>query len=231
MENILNFLENNYIWFLIAAVVLLIALVGFIVDSKMKAKKKEGNFGTLDNNVNQGNPVEAPAEMNNAEIAPNPATVNLAENTAMNDVTPAENTTPDINLNSSVTPESSETLSFNDVPAPQTNFEMPSVTPEEPKEEIIEPFNLGNPVVMNESPAPVAEPVMGSEAAAPVVNEEVKVNPEPMFSLNPDTNSPVNTIPTTEPAQVIEEPAVSISEPVQTVNPVETNDEPIVKIE
>ncbi len=51
MESILNFLANNYLWFLIAAVVLAILLIIFIVDTKRKEKKEteiteENNAGT-----------------------------------------------------------------------------------------------------------------------------------------------------------------------------------------
>jgi p-aminobenzoyl-glutamate transporter AbgT len=34
MENLGTFLANNYLWFLIAGVVLILALIGYIVDSK-----------------------------------------------------------------------------------------------------------------------------------------------------------------------------------------------------
>lgn len=43
MDKILDFLANNYIYFLIGAGVLFFALIGFIVDLKKKNKPEEGN--------------------------------------------------------------------------------------------------------------------------------------------------------------------------------------------
>ena len=41
MDNILSFLADNYKWFMLAAVLLLFALIGFIVDGKKKKKNEE----------------------------------------------------------------------------------------------------------------------------------------------------------------------------------------------
>ena len=41
MDSILSFLADNYKYFMIAAVVLLFALIGFIVDGKKKKKNEE----------------------------------------------------------------------------------------------------------------------------------------------------------------------------------------------
>lgn len=41
MENILDFLSKNYIWFFVGAVILIFALIGFIVQGKKNNKKKE----------------------------------------------------------------------------------------------------------------------------------------------------------------------------------------------
>ncbi len=42
METVLNFLADNYLWFMIGAGILLLALLGFIFDGRKK-KKEEGN--------------------------------------------------------------------------------------------------------------------------------------------------------------------------------------------
>lgn len=34
MENIINFISSNYIWFIVIAVILLLALIGYLVDLK-----------------------------------------------------------------------------------------------------------------------------------------------------------------------------------------------------
>ena len=41
MDSILSFLADNYKWFMLAAVILLFALIGFIVDGKKKKKNEE----------------------------------------------------------------------------------------------------------------------------------------------------------------------------------------------
>ena len=41
MESIFNFLADNYIYFMIAAGILAIALIGFLIDGKKKQKKEE----------------------------------------------------------------------------------------------------------------------------------------------------------------------------------------------
>ena len=41
MDAILNFLADNYKWFMGGAIVLLIALIGFVVDGKKKKNKSE----------------------------------------------------------------------------------------------------------------------------------------------------------------------------------------------
>ena len=41
MDNILDFLSQHYIWFFIAAAVLLLALIGYIAQSKKKDNKKD----------------------------------------------------------------------------------------------------------------------------------------------------------------------------------------------
>lgn len=40
MDSVMNFLADNYIWFFVAAGVLLFALIGFIIDSKKKQKSE-----------------------------------------------------------------------------------------------------------------------------------------------------------------------------------------------
>ena len=40
MESVMNFLAENYIWFFVAAGVLLFALIGFAIDSKRKSKSE-----------------------------------------------------------------------------------------------------------------------------------------------------------------------------------------------
>lgn len=52
MENVIEFLGNNYAWFLTATIILLFALIGYIVDNKRNQndlfKKKEFEIEEID---------------------------------------------------------------------------------------------------------------------------------------------------------------------------------------
>lgn len=41
MQTIIDFLVNNYLWFIIIALILVFALIGYLVDTSEKANKKE----------------------------------------------------------------------------------------------------------------------------------------------------------------------------------------------
>ena len=48
MDSVMNFLADNYIWFFVAAGVLLFALIGFIIDSKKKQKSEfKGDYDNI----------------------------------------------------------------------------------------------------------------------------------------------------------------------------------------
>ncbi len=200
MENILEFLENNYIWFLVAAVVLLFALIGFIVDSKRKQKKMEGNLesvpstpvesqmatATEQNNVNFTAPTEVAPEMpfevntSNVESAPEPVNVPNPEVNTFNSTGFSEPAQPEV-MSFGPAPASQD-MTFNDIPMPEVNS-VPAAQPEV-REEIIEPFNVGNPVVMEPSFAPAEEtPAVQIEPVTPqVVNEPA--TSEPVVNLD-----------------------------------------------
>lgn len=46
MDKVIDFLLNNYIWFLVTSLILLFALIGYLVDStnNYTKKKKEGKI-------------------------------------------------------------------------------------------------------------------------------------------------------------------------------------------
>lgn len=41
MESVINFLLNNYIWFLVICLILIFALIGYLVDNTNKDAKRE----------------------------------------------------------------------------------------------------------------------------------------------------------------------------------------------
>lgn len=187
MENILEFLENNYIWFLVAAAILLLALIGFIVDSKRKQKKMEGNLDTLDK--------VAPAPTTEMNVTPNVEHTNSEMNTSMPQMeTPTQeiNTVNSMEFNRPVEEKvetfsfdanpvtNSGNMTFNDIPTPNTSFEMPVTESVTPKEEIIEPFNIGNPVVMNQAQS--FEPVQPIQNEQPIQPVEPVQPAQPSFA-------------------------------------------------
>ena len=63
----LDFLSENYIWFFVAAVVLLFALIGFIVERKKK-KSKEFKGESVNDNVENLNSASG-LEVNDIPVA------------------------------------------------------------------------------------------------------------------------------------------------------------------
>lgn len=191
MSNILDFLENNYIWFLVAAAVLLFALVGFIVDSKRKQKKMEGNFeNTPDNNMNSMNEIPSvPLEGNAPAEAPVEQPVTEEVKAPFEPVTESPEVL-DLNVNNA------NDMTFNDIPQPQEPV-APSVEEATIKEEIIEPFNIGTPVEapnLNANTEPVVEqPVVQEPVVETPINE---TEPTPVVDTNvTNEQEPVVNIP------------------------------------
>ncbi len=116
MENVMNFLAENYIWFFVAAGVLLFALVGFLIEGKNKNKSE-----VKGESINASEPV-APAapvkEESNEEILDFESNVpNLEEVVIAN-------------------PENVENINVESAPAPETvAFETPTLeeTPVNPE--------------------------------------------------------------------------------------------------
>ena len=104
MESVMNFLAENYIWFFVAAGVLLFALIGFAIDSKRK-NKSEFKGETIEEKK------EVPTE-----------TIDLTNELKGEEV--KEDKVEDLDLNNSEEvkleevsePESIETPSFEEVP-------------------------------------------------------------------------------------------------------------------
>lgn len=57
MQNFIDFLVNNYLWFIIIALILVFALIGYLVDTSEKKTKEENMDGDLS--------LEAPTIENN----------------------------------------------------------------------------------------------------------------------------------------------------------------------
>ena len=206
MDGLLDFLANNYVYFMVGAILLLFALIGFIFGGKRKQKKEESLQGA------------APAANT---VMPDPAPA----------VTP-ETTVETVQEQPTLEQAEAPTLNFDaQAPAePASIFDMPQ---ENVEPTIAEPINvssettIGEPISMDE---PIAvEPVVETVEAVvePIVEEPVvEVPTEPIVEPVVEetiVEAPVETItePVVEPIAaepVVEDP---ISEPITSEVPVE----------
>ena len=213
MDSILNFLSNNYKWFLIAAGVLVLALIGFIADSKKKKKAQENalNTAAVDGQAMAG--IQTPV----APVAP------VAPEATINNPTGQ-------NLNVQTNMEA-PSMTFNDMPTPSANNEVvdtaiPSVMTMDP---------IQNNMEFNNS---TVQPENTAEVNNAVSFETPSINPEPVIQM-PSTE-PVMEIPNVEMPTVVspveseipaQEPTI-IPEPVvmPDINqaPVESTEQPSV---
>lgn len=159
MEKILDFLSENYIWFFVAAGVLLFALIGYIVQSKKKDVKKEENL------------TEVPSTETVVADIPNVETPQVEP----------------IMVNEQVSPEVvAEPTSVNDIPL-EISEVQPEITPsvvETP--EVIETIDLGpvEPVVSEVNPIHdlnLETPVETTEEETPIVIEMDDSNNTPVI--------------------------------------------------
>ena len=213
MDSILNFLSNNYKWFLIAAGVLVLALIGFIADSKKKKKAQENalNTAAVDGQAMAG--IQTPV----APVAP------VAPEATINNPTGQ-------NLNVQTNMEA-PSMTFNDMPTPSANNEVvdtaiPSVMTMDPIQNNME-FN--NSTVQPENTAEVNNAV---SFETPSINPESVIqmpSTEPVMEIPnvemPSVVSPVESeIPAQEPT-IIPEPVVM---PDINQAPVESTEQPSV---
>lgn len=185
MENVLNFLADYYLYFMIGAVVLLFALIGFAVQGRKKKVVDENPMTPL-NNVQPNVPVNNPMMSDvNAQMVNNNVEVNAMSN--MNTLIEAQTPSTPITNN-----ENMETLTLEPLsnePVNNNGPEMLDLTPassepvnnKEPEmldltssnAPTIETLDLGAIPVSMEPEQPAAqitpnEPVMSSQPTAPV---------------------------------------------------------------
>ena len=205
MESILDFLANNYIWFLIAAIVLAFALIGFIIDSKRKEKKKKTEDGIVNGNDLNGPEVAAAPSINNDATG-----INVASTTT---------TDPQV----AQAPVMETPTEINNTPSP--NEAVQSVTPQEPQpvnapteaQTVVQPTEVNTPVQPTVNATP-QNPVEQNVAPGPIVTPEAQVTGQ---NVTPNTNAQVqqpNVQPNVTPQNTIN-PA---EQTPQSVNVTET---------
>ena len=158
----LDFLSENYIWFFVAAVVLLFALIGFIVEGK---KKKNKEF--------KGESVQETAQ-------------NM-QNTAgleVNDIPVTETVQPQPMEQVSIEPQPVQNMS-----EPQTIGETNTLNASHTTSEVAPNENqnitIGEPIQMKSEPViPTAPESFYDEPLMPESNQEKPMN----FEINPNDN-------------------------------------------
>lgn len=159
MENVLDFLANNYIWFLIAAVVLAFALVGFIIDSKRKEKKRKndenmtGSFNNEEQIQTTQQPVQQPVQTN-TYVEPTPNAVQTQEQFS----TPTQE--PQVNQNITGEPM------LNQEPMPTNAFVNENQSIASQASTTVEPI------------APTIEPQINNQPSNSFINESQNVVPQ-----------------------------------------------------
>lgn len=195
MEKILGFLADNYLWFMIGAGVLLLALIGFVVNGR-KEKKNNDNNASLPGQDAQ--PAVVPTS--------NPLETQMPSQPVQN-VQPDLSTQPTVNAEATVqTAEEKPTLIFEEPSFNDGNSEAvsnalgDSSSMGETPESLDNAPTLGEPISVDapvetptvETPVaePVVEPVTEPLSAEPII-ETPSVSPEP---IAPVANEPITSI-------------------------------------
>lgn len=210
MDSLLSFLEENYIWFFVAGIVLLFALIGYIFDSKRKKKKQDETLVSNENlesaplnNMAEENQIAQNVESTeviNQEFS-NPNVNNFDENISEPVMeTSNENTVFENNV---VT--DSNNMNYNDISMPDVNLNSTAQNNLSQTGEIIEEFNLGNPVS--------SEPLVSEEA----INEPAISFGQPAIEQTSNFEEvnaqPVETLETIEPVKETNEEIITNTEP------------------
>lgn len=202
MENILNFLADNYLYFMIGAVVLLFALIGFAVDGKKKKKTDDVNpmpqvpnqamqFGQ-NPNMPQNQAANNPEPVQNQAPETNGMTTGFSEfSTQANMMNQTPVSEPSIdNLNSNQTPN--ETLTF----GPISSNDNESIFTEPP---VVD--NQNNETLTFETPS--TEPTMealdlGVPQANETPSEPMPVSMTPEVPVQNEVSAPTPEVPVQE---------------------------------
>ena len=197
MDSILSFLADNYKYFMIAAVILLFALIGFIVDGKKKKKNEE--VVPVPNADAQAQAAQGMAPTQPVQpqpVAPTPAEPGLViEEPSLNNVEPASQ---ELNLDAPAQEEQGSIFGTPEMQAPAAvettapdpaTVEGPTLVIED-KEEAPAP-EMAAPTPEPVAPIPVETIVPEVAPAAPVVEAVA----EPVVEPTVQETTPVMTAP------------------------------------
>ena len=69
MQTFIDFLVNNYLWFLVITIILIFALIGYLVDTYEKKEKHTEN--KIDANLNESTPINLDQSIQSTENVEN----------------------------------------------------------------------------------------------------------------------------------------------------------------
>lgn len=197
MENVMNFLADNYIWFFVAAGVLFFALIGFIIESRKKQKNEfkgesiEENTKTTNNSEpvvenTTPTPVEPIMPINNVENTPN----------TINNEQPAISTPLNSAIEENENKETTEPRASSGIEYYNGPIEMPINAPiPEPMPEPIE--SISEPQVVNNFESSITnetiEPTRIQPTPIVTTIEDSQANYEQITPNETTTNNNFNT--------------------------------------
>lgn len=189
MNNFVNFLLEYYVWILVVLGIIIVTIIGFLVDSKQKRKKKE--------KVLQGASEVKTVEPLNELNTPNSVPVVDAKT----QVAPVSNNDlgqTTVNSNVAQTLSNTQPVVPNNVNEPVNNSEKIQTLSEqkphfEPREaNIPNPTNLQPNSISNVvAPKPVSAVSINQQPVMPT--NQVSVQPNNQISTNPVVNQPVSS--------------------------------------
>lgn len=241
MDNVLNFLADNYKWFMIGAGVLLLALIGFIVDGKRKKKDDSSNTPAQLPTNGQVNTVQ---DLNNQAVAQTPA--GPAQTNVAAPAQPVAVQAPvgepsldGLDAPASAPQQGGETLTFGPVEAAPAEeeklvIEMPNGSL---SEEVLEsapavsteaaptvpeaPLTIEQAVgVESTTPAVGGQIPMQESGPAPVMEAAPEMPAAPMMEAAPAEPMPVSMTPET-PTPAAPAPAPEVAQPAPMPTPQE----------
>lgn len=210
MDSILSFLADNYKYFMIAAVILLFALIGFIVDGKKKKKNEEVvPVPNADAQAQAAQGMAPTQPVQTQPATPAPAVEQTAvepglviEEPSLNNVEPASQ---ELNLDASVQEEQGSIFGTPEMQAPaavETTAPDPA-TVEGPTLVIEDKEETPAPEMVASTPEPVAptpvetvvpEPTPAAPVAEPTVQEVAPTMTAPEMPAAPAATTPETPI-------------------------------------
>ena len=143
MENVMNFLAENYIYFFVAAGILLFALLGFLVDSKKKKDKEFKGEEVKPGETAIAQTLSTP--LDNSSLA-NPDNLNALEEDLNSNL---QNIAEVNTINQ--TPAIEQTMEINDIPMVMPEEVVIEETPVNPELQNVASNDLGNEQNANEN--------------------------------------------------------------------------------